>query len=88
MKYAVIMYQSFDGDTPTVLFDNEEEAKKYLKWLWNRYYKEEQEQSVVALNETECFCEEEYAKVQWVDGDKTEFILTFTSEPDPEFKKK
>lgn len=82
--YIVVMVSSFDSDTPAVLFDDYNEAKAYLHWLWEDYYNIE-----IALGshliETQCFHEEEYAKVTWSDNNTTEFILTFASSPDERF---
>ena len=83
--YAVIMVHSFEADTPLVLFESYEKAKAYAHWLWQSYYKEEQSQGS-ALNESECCYDGDYGKVTWADGEKTEFIVTFASEPDPEFE--
>ena len=84
--YAVIMVHTFDADTPTVLFEDYDKAKAYLHWLWENYYNTEIAEGS-DLNENQCFHEDDYAKVAWADGDATEFILTYTSEPEKEFEK-
>ena len=78
------MIHNFDGDTPCYNFDTENQAKAYMHYLWEEYYNNEIAENS-HLNENECFHEESYAKVAWVDGDRTEFIITFTSEPDKDF---
>lgn len=83
--YAVIMVHTFDSDTPTVLFKDYDKAKAYLHWLWETYYNTEISEGS-DLNEEMCFHEDEYAKVTWADDDSTDFILTYVSEPDEEFK--
>ena len=85
--YIVIMVQSFDAETPCYAFDDYEKAKAYMYWLWEDYYNTEIAQSEAPLDKTLCYHTDDYAKVTWVDGDKTEFIVTFTSEPDKEFFK-
>jgi hypothetical protein len=83
--YAVIMVHTFDADTPTVLFEDYDKAKAYLHWLWKEYYNTEIAEGSL-LDKEGCFHDDEYAKVTWTDNEATEFILTYTSEPDPEFK--
>lgn len=83
--YAVIMIHTFDSDTPTVVFDDYEKAKAYLHWLWEDYYNTEITEGS-DLDEEHCFHEAEYAEVMWKDGDCTDFILTYISEPDIRFK--
>lgn len=80
-KYAVIMYHSFDTDTPVYLFDSYEKAKEYLHNLWQDYYNTELAESVVEINENETYHEDDFAQVQWMDGCYTQFILTYTSDP-------
>ncbi len=86
-KFIVTTVHSFSADTPAVIFEKEEytKAKAYLKWLYESYYEEEKAQNS-ALDHDKCRCDEEYAVVTWEDGNKTEFILTSTSNPDTGFK--
>lgn len=83
--YAVIMYHTFEHDTPTYLFEEYEDAKDYLKYLWEEYYREEL-RNHSKLNEERCFYTTEYAKVEWEDKEYTDFILTYTSEPEIRIK--
>ena len=85
--YVVIMVQSFDIDTVLFGKDEYDKAKAYLHWLWEYTYNEALEEGQ-ELNEEQCFHEEDYAKIMWADDDEDtiEFILTYTSEPNPEFK--
>ena len=84
--YAVVIIQSFDSDVPMCLFTTKKEAKAYLNYTWENAYDTEKTESIVGLDESECFHKEEYAKITWNDGDTMEFILTFDSSPDAEFE--
>ena len=72
--YAVTKTHNFDPETEASVFYGYDEARKYLRWLWGVYYNEELENGS-DMNRDECFFEDEYAKVQWADGDFTEFHL-------------
>lgn len=84
--WIVMMAHSFDADTPCYKFNNEEydKAKAYLHWLWEEYYNTEIAEGS-ELDNTMCYHEDEYAKVTWRDGEKTEFYLTYTSPYDEKF---
>lgn len=85
--YAVITSHSFEADTPTVLFNEDEydKARAYLHWLWKEYYDTEIKEGS-DLIESQCSHDDEYARVTWADGNRTEFVLTYTSDPEPGFK--
>ena len=85
--YAVVTNHSFDADTPVVLFNDDEydKAKAYLLWLWKSYYTEELVEGS-ALETSQCSHDDEYARVTWEDGNRTEFVLTSISEPEAGFK--
>lgn len=78
VKPCVVITHSFDSDTPVYEYDSEEEAVKALKRLYTDYYAEEVREGS-ALVDSECFCEDDYAKVTWADGCVTEFKLSYTS---------
>ena len=84
-KYVVIMVHNFDPEVKTAEFDNYDMAKAYLHWLWEDYYNEE-----IAvgseLNEEFCYHQDEYAIVEWLDGDRVEFMLSAVEEPYDGFK--
>lgn len=84
--YAVTIVHSFDTDAPMVLFNDSEydKAKAYLHWLWEDYYNTEIAEDS-KLFEFGCYHEDEYAKVTWEDGECTEFVLTYSSDPDERF---
>ena len=79
--YAVVVVHSFEEDTPLYLFTDYEKAKRYLENLWEDYYNEEIANGS-DLDEALCYHEDEYAKVTWSDGCRTEFILTYSSKPE------
>lgn len=83
--FGVIKVHSFDPETEACLFNTYKEATKYLLKYWEDYYNEElAEQSstgITALDEYWCMHSDEYAKVTWLDGHVTEFILFEISEP-------
>ena len=78
VKSCVVIKHSFDGDTPVYEYDTEEEAVTALKRLYNKYLDEE-ERNNSSLCESECRCEDDYALITWMDGCKTEFILSYIS---------
>ena len=86
MKYLVIMVHNFENDTPAYEFQEweYEKAKEYLQKMWEDYYNTEIAEGSW-LDESRCYHEDEYAVVTWVDGCRTEFILTFTSKPDKRY---
>lgn len=77
-------YQTFDPDSPLVLFDDYDKAKAYLHWLWENAYNTEMAEGSMLI-EQKCWHEDELAKITWSDGDYMEFILTGVSEPNEEF---
>lgn len=80
-QYVVIIVHSFEHDTPVYTFGEDyERAKNFLNEKWKEYYDEEVENNSW-LDEIDCFCEDEYGKVTWSDGCYTEFILSYTSNP-------
>jgi hypothetical protein len=81
MKYAVVVYQNFDADTPIYLFDSYAKAKEYLHDMWEHCYNTELAESIIDIDEEQTYHEDDFAQIQWVDGDCMLFILTATSEP-------
>ena len=84
-KYAVIMTHDFDPETQCVVFEDYDKARAYLHWILEDYYNEEIAEGSI-LNEHECYHEDEYAQVVWGDGCKTEFRLTYVTEPSQRFR--
>lgn len=78
--YAVVANHSYDVQTHVVLFEDHDKAKAYLHWLWEEFYN-----TCLAndddVNEEFTYHEEEYAKVEWDNGDVAEFILAEVSSP-------
>lgn len=81
-KYVVIKTHNFDPETEAVEFTDYRKATAYLHWMWEDYYNDMmvddddfEDDNISHLDEDECYHEETYAKVQWDDGDCTEFIL-------------
>lgn len=81
MKYCVVVYHNFNLDMPVYLFDTYENAKEYLHDIWQDYYNQELAEHPGLIDENLTFHEDDYAKVGWIDGCYTEFILTTTNEP-------
>lgn len=80
MKYCVVIYHNFDPDTPVYLFDMYEKAKEYLHDFWQYYYNQELSEGS-KIDEALTYHEDDFARVKWIDGCYTEFVLTCTSEP-------
>lgn len=90
-KYVVVKTHNFDVETEAAEFTDYRKATAYLHWLWEDYYNkelayEESDKDYIGhLDKDECYHEEEYAKVQWDDGDYTEFTLIEVDSPRREF---
>ena len=81
MKYAVVIYNTYDLECPVYLFDTYDKAKEYLHDLWQYAYNEEISNSFVEVVEEETYHEDDFAQIKWADGDVMQYILTATSEP-------
>lgn len=85
--YYVVEVMNFDYEAPLWgPFEEYRKACAFLHWLWEDYYNREIAEGSSALDQSQCFHDEDYAKVAWVDGDQTEFILTFETNPPKEFE--
>lgn len=90
-KYVVVKTHNFDPETEATEFTDYRKATAYLHWLWEDYYNEEmadndpEDDDISHLDEDECYHEETYAKVQWDNGDWTEFNLITIYPPREEF---
>ena len=73
-KYVVVKTHNFDPETEAAIFTDYRKATAYLHWMWEDYYNEE-----IAcgsrLDEEFTVHEERYGRIQWLDGDHTEFNL-------------
>lgn len=81
-KYVVVKTHNFDSETEATEFMDYREAVAYLHWYWEDYYDEE-----IAcgsdLDKRMCYHEANYGRVQWNDGDYTEFnLIELTSKSD------
>ena len=83
-KYVVVKTHNFDIETEAAEFDDYREATAYLHWLWEDYYNDEIANDS-DLDEEECYHESNFAKVQWSDGDYTEFNLIEVYPPSDNF---
>jgi hypothetical protein len=73
-KYVVVKTYSFDPETDGVEFTDHRKATAYLHWWWEQCYNMEIAEGS-DINELSCYHESEYARIQWLDGDYTEFYL-------------
>ncbi len=78
--YVVTKTHNFDPETEAFVFDREKEAIEYLQHIWEEYYNEEIANGS-ALVESECYHEDDYAKIEWVDGCQTWFHMIETTAP-------
>ena len=81
MKFAVVIYNTYDLECPVYLFDTYDKAKEYLLDVWQWYYNEELANSFVGIDEEKTFYEEDHARITWNDGEYMEYNLTTSSEP-------
>lgn len=86
--YVVTKTHNFDGETEAAIFESYGDAFDYLQWIWREYYDAEIAEGST-MSEYDCFCsaEEEYAKVEWADGCRTEFHMIEVLEPRTEYRK-
>lgn len=89
-NYVVVKTHNFDVETEAVEFDDYRKATAYLHWSWEDYYndqlaEDEYRDEGYQLDEDECYHEETYAKVQWDNGDWTEFTLITVTPPRDDF---
>lgn len=83
-EYVVVKTHSFDFETKAVKFDDYRKAMAYLHWVWEQGYNEETGEGS-DINEEECYYEEDYAKIEWSDGDYVEFNLIEIDAPREDF---
>lgn len=83
--FVVTKTHNFDPETEATVFESRGKAVAYLQWLWEDYYNEEiaNESDLV---ESECYHEEDYAKIEWSDGCQTWFHLIETIPPSCRFE--
>ena len=75
-EFAVVRTTNFSDECEITLYDTYDEAKDGLQNLWQDYYNEEIAENGNALSEDECFHEDEYAQVKWLDKDVSQSRLT------------
>ena len=83
-EYVVVKTHNFDAETEATKFDSMREAIAYLHWYWEDYLNEEFAAGT-HIDEDNTYHEEDYARVQWDDGDYTEFHLIELYPPREEF---
>ena len=76
--YAVVRTNNYNyEDIEVNVFDTEEEAIKFLHDDWQEYYNIELAESMTPLNEEQCYHEDDFAKVEWINTDQTWWMLTY-----------
>ena len=83
-KYVVVKTHNFDPETEATEFTDYRKATAYLHWMWEMYFNEEIANNS-DLDEGWCYHEDDYGRIQWVDGDYTEFNLIEVNEPREDF---
>lgn len=83
-KYVVVKTHNFNSETDAVEFEDYRKATAYLHWWWEGYYNNEIAEDT-DLDEAWCYHESGYARVQWNDGDYTEFNLIEINAPLDDF---
>ena len=84
-EYVVIETYTFDPETEAVKFDDLLKAKAYLHWLWEDTYNTEIAHDPFGVDESECYHDETYARIQFSDGDAIEFFLVEVEKERPDF---
>lgn len=83
-EYVVVKTCRFDPETKAVKFDDYRKATAYLHWIWEQGYNEEMGEGSDIIEE-ECYYKEDYAKIEWFDGDYVEFNLIEIDAPMEDF---
>ena len=79
--YAVITIHIRDYGMERELFQDIGDAAKYLEDIWSNYYNEaiaNEDIETIGRNVllySECYHEDDFAKIEWLDGDKILFYL-------------
>ena len=79
--YIALMVKNYDTNPEVVMFTHQDHAINYLKWWWNKEYEEAKAKCPDKLYPAECYCENEYAKIEWTDNATIEFFVAKDSEP-------
>lgn len=90
MKWIVTTTYSFNQNVTAVEFSakQKEKAEKYLQWAYERFLETERKESCIPLKENDCYIENGYAKIVWVDDTYAELNLSHTIGPEEEFNEK
>lgn len=73
-EYVVVKTHNFDPEVEATKFTDYDKAVAYLHWMWETYLNEEYANGS-DVDEMFTVHDAEYGKVQWKDGDYTEFVL-------------
>ena len=65
MKYAVVVYSSFDSDICVYLFHDYNSACEYLAKMWKYCYDLEMDDCPERVDPDGTYCNENYAQIQW-----------------------
>lgn len=79
--FAVIVFQSFDPDTPAYLFDNEMSANEYAKELWLESFATEAKESVRGIDPERSYWDDDAneGEIYWGWGDP-DYIRIFVTQ--------
>ena len=84
-EYVVVKTYNFDLETEAAKFDDWCKAKAYLHWLWEDTYSTEIANDPSWVDESECYHDTTYARIQLFDGDAIEFFLVEVEKERPDF---
>ena len=79
--YAVVFNSNYGYEVEVNLFEEITEAKEFLKEDWKRYLDIEIKESVIPVAEGFCYCDEEFAKVQWANDDMAYWTICEAKKP-------
>ena len=80
--YIALMVKNYDIEPEAVMFTTKALATDYLKWWWDKEYTEAKAKGQDQLYPAECYCEDEYAKLEWNDHARIEFFVVKDSRPE------
>lgn len=83
MKYAVVVYYTFDSDMKVYRFDDENEACDYMEKLWRDSLNTEIAEDETNIDFEGTYHEEYYAQIKWYHDENDVQIFQVVDISDP-----
>lgn len=83
--YIVTMSHTYDSGSKVVGFENRKTAEAYLHWWWEDFYNDIIATHPEDYDERYCYHEDDYAQIEYIDGERTTFTLSLVEFPSERF---